>query len=198
MNGLSVCVYGCCCFCFLLLLFNTLMQNLYCTQCQWHVLPLKLQLPLNSNSSRSPSPFFCVVVWATLSAIDSLLCGCCAWFSAPANSDRLLSFQFMLCLSLSVCVCTWIAWVRTCSFHVPHRFCVSVLSFFSLALALALFFFHFCINAFTIRRYSVVLTSLLHLHHNNSIFSVHSKIHSRYANGYWQYSIMYTISNSVV
>lgn len=136
------------------------------------------------------------VVWATLSAIDSTMYrGCIARLSAPANSDRLLSFQFMLC-PCEYSVCTWIAWVRTCSFHVPHRFCFYS-TLFPLPLSLSTI-------SVKMHLHFVVLTSLLHLHYNNAAsFLLTSKfiLVMRNRNGSWMHStlcIMYTISNSVL
>lgn len=93
-----------------------------------------------------------LVVWATLSAIDSACIVCCiARLSAPANSDRLLSFQFMLCPCV-ICVCLYSVHLDCLSAHMFTSCTTSFLFLFylcCLSLSLCLSFHHFSKNTFT-------------------------------------------------
>lgn len=98
--------------------------------------------------------------------------------------------------SNSCCVPVWIHLVCLSAhmliLRTPHRlwfFCYCICYIFSIALQRSVLGSNIFTFTFTIRRcYSVVLTVLMHLHHNNSsIFSLQLNIYSCYTNAYREY-----------
>lgn len=104
------------------------------------------------------------VVWATLTAFDALCIVCCiARLAAPANSDRLLSIQFMLC----PCNCVYVCVCVHSDCLSAHMFTSCTTSFLFLFLSLfSLGTRSFSTISVKTHLHFVVWTSLLHLHHN--------------------------------
>lgn len=136
--------------------------------CHW-----KLQLPLNSHSSFRfvRLSHFEAHSQSTIVYIYNIRCD--GLVHRPIQTDC-CQFQFMLGPRVDTLFDCFSA----------HMFILCTTSTLSLSLSRFSLRLSLCADTFTFCRcYSVVLTWLMHLHHNNSIFSVHLKIHSCYTDG---------------